>query len=424
MLITWKQNLKHLSKDEYLLLRKMCYLSKNVYNETLYNIRQHYFAEGTFLRYEANYPIEKLSDNYQLLGANLAQQTMKCVDYAFRSFFSLLKLAEKKKYSRDSVRIPHYLGKDSLYPIHIPAAQVATSLDKGIVLIPLSQRMRKDNPNLSRVQVKIPPQLKDKKIHQIQIVPEQGGKWFEIRYMFDIEDEELVELDQTKALAIDLGINNFATCATSEGSAFIIDGKKLKSQNQWYNKQRTRLSSVKDKQGIKGDTKLISEITEKRNRRIQNFIYCSAKYIVNYCLDHKIGNIVVGYNDGFQEAPNLGKVNNQKFVMIPYGKFKNRLKFLCGRYGINYIEQEESYTSKASFFDSDEMPIWNPQNPSQGDFSGKRIYRGLYRTKNNQVLNADVNGALNILRKSKLNQVQHLEQCRGEVMTPLRIRLS
>ena len=107
MLITWKQNLKHLSKDEYKLLKEMCHLSKDVYNESLYNIRQHYFKENVFLRYESNYPIEKLSENYKLLGANLAQQTMKCVDSAFRSFFALLKLVEKKQYSRDAVRIPH-----------------------------------------------------------------------------------------------------------------------------------------------------------------------------------------------------------------------------------------------------------------------------------------------------------------------------
>ena len=110
--------------------------------------------------------------------------------------------------------------------------------------------------------------------------------------------------------------------------------------------------------------------------------------------------------------------------MLPYGKFKSRLKFLCERCGIAYVEQEESYTSKASFFDQDEMPVWNPRNPYRGSFSGKRIYRGLYRRADSKVLNADVNGALNILRKCKLNQINHLEQCRGEVMTPMRIRLA
>ena len=419
MLVTWKQNLKHLSRDEYNLLKEMCYLSKNVYNESLYNIRQHYFAEGSYLRYESNYPIEKLSENYKLLGANLAQQTMKCADAAFKSFFALLKLVEKKQYSKDAVRIPHYLKKDALYPIHLPESFMK---EDGTMIVPMSPQLKKETK--TRVVLHFPPYIRDKKVHQIHIVPKQGGKWFEVRYMFDDVDAQQTELDQTRALAIDLGVSNFATCATSDGNAFIIDGKKLKSQNQWYNKERARLSSIKDKQKIKGDTKLLSAMTEKRNRRIQDFIYCATKYIVEYCLKNNIKNVIVGYNDGFQESPNLGKVRNQQFTMLPYGKFKQRLKFLCQRCNLTYVEQEESYTSKASFFDNDDVPAWNPQNPKQGYFTGKRIKRGLYQRQNGQVLNADVNGALNILRKSKLNQINHLEQCRGEVISPLRIRLA
>lgn len=423
MLITWKQNLKHLTNDEYKLLKEMCHLSKNVYNESLYNIRQHYFENGTFLSYESNYPIEKLSENYKLLGANLAQQTMRCVDAAFRSFFALLRLVEKKQYSRDAVRIPHYLPKDGLYPIHIPSSQIS-SISTGILTIPMSQMMRKKDKELSKIQINIPPYLRDKKIHQIHIVPKHGGSRFEVRYMFDVEDGKVKELEQSKALSIDLGIDNFATCATSDGDAFIIDGRMLKSQNQWYNKERARLSSIKDKQRIKTDTSQLSIITEKRNRRIDYFVYCASKYIVNYCVNNNIGNLVVGYNDGFQDSPNMHSKTKQVFCTLPYGRFKRRLRFLCERYGVNYLEQEESYTSKASFFDKDEMPKWNPRNPHQGQFTGRRIYRGLYRRCNGQVLNADVNGALNIMRKSKLNQINHLEQCRGEVITPARIRLS
>lgn len=422
MLVTWKQNLKHLSKDEYLLIKEMCRLSKNVYNESLYNIRQHYFSEQVFLNYEANYPLEKNSENYKLLGANLAQQTMKCVDSSFRSFFALKKLVDKKQYSKDAVRIPHYLPKDGLYPIHIPAQQV--SLSDGQLIIPMSQIMRKKNPDKKKIRINIPPYVQDKEVHQIHLVPKQNGKWFEARYIFDDENVNVEISDKSKALAIDLGINNFATCATSDGSAFIIDGKKIKSINQWYNKERARLSSVKDKQKIKGDTKLLSQITEKRNKRIQDFIYCSAKYILKYCVDNSIKNIVVGYNDGFQDSLNVYKKTKQIFCTLPYGRFKNRLRFLCERYGLDYVEQEESYTSKASFFEKDEMPVWNPRNPHQGSFSGKRIHRGLYRRENGMTLNADVNGALNIMRKSKLNQINHLEQCRGEVVTPMRIRLA
>lgn len=283
-----------------------------------------------------------------------------------------------------------------------------------------SPGLRKEYPE--KVMIEIPGYIRDKKIHQIHIVPKHNGKFFEVVYMFDDEEPEQVELDGSKFLGIDLGVNNLATCVTNEGESFIIDGKKLKSINQWYNKELARLSSIKDKQKIKGSTNQQYLITRKRNNRVQNYLYCAAKKIIQYCLNNQIGNLVVGYNDGFQENPNLGKVNNQNFVMIPLGKLKSRLEYLCKQYGINFVLQEESYTSKASFFDNDEMPKWNPQNPKQGNFSGKRVYRGLYKTSTGYKFNADVNGALNILRKSNLVDLSVL-QSRGDVNTPLRIRV-
>ena len=413
---SWKQNLKHLTSKQYQMLREMCHLSKDVYNESLYNIRQHYFSEGSYLRYEANYPLMKTSENYRRLGANIAQQTMRNADYSFKSFFGLLKLAKSGKYESWRIRLPHYLPKDGLFKLCLTQAQIRD----GKFRVPVSPELRKEYPE--KVLIGIPEYIRDKKIHQIHIVPRHNGKFFEVVYMFDDEEPEQVKLSNSKFLGIDLGVNNLATCVTNEGESFIIDGKKLKSTNQWYNKELSRLSSIKDKQKIKGFTNQQYLITRKRNNRVQSYLYCAAKRIIQYCLDNRIGNIVVGYNDGFQENPNLGKVNNQNFVMIPFGKLKSRLEYLCKQYRINFILQEESYTSKASFFDNDEMPKWNPQNPKQGNFSGKRVYRGLYKTLTGYTFNADVNGALNILRKSKLVDLSVL-QGRGAVNTPLRIRV-
>lgn len=414
---TWKQNLKHLTSKQYEMLREMCYLSKNVYNESVYNIRQHYFAEGSYLRYEANYPLMKNSENYKKLGTNVAQQSMRCADQSFKSFFGLLKIAKSGKYESWKIRLPKYLPKDGFYKICFTQAQITD----GKFRVPVSFEMRKKFNE--KLLISIPLYLQDKRIRQIHIVPKHNGRFFEVNYMFDDFEAEKFELDKDKFLAIDLGINNFATCATNDGDSFIIDGKKLKSYNQWYNKQLARLSSVKDYQKIKNCTNLQYKITRKRNNQVQNHIYCAAKYIINYCQKHTIGNIVIGYKDGFQENPNLGKVNNQQFAMIPFGRFKNRLEYLCKQHGINFILQEESYTSKASFFDNDEMPKWNPLNPEKGNFSGKRIKRGLYQTSKSQTVNADVNAALNILRKSNLTDLTVL-QARGNVNMPLRIRIS
>lgn len=420
MIATWKQNLKKLSSREYKFLLEMAHLSKNVYNESLYNIRQHYFSEGSYLKYEANYPLMKTSENYKLLGVQVAQQTMKCVDWAFRSFFGLLKLVKNKQFSKDQVRIPHYLPKDGVYAIHVPELFIKNKC----FLVPASPALKKKHNG--PVYIRIPDKLLNKKIRQVHIIPKYDGKYFEACYIFDDDTDYSASsrnLDSTKALSIDLGINNFATCATSEGDSFIIDGRKIKSINQWYNKENARLSSIKDHQHIKIYTRKQYQLAAKRNRRIQNFIYCASKHIIQHCLANQIGNIVIGYNEGFQNSVNLGKINNQNFVMLPFGKFKSRLELLCERYGVHFHLQEESYTSKASFFDNDEMPVWNARNPEQGQFSGKRINRGLYKKSNGQVLNADINGALNILRKSKLTDLKVL-QSRGYVVEPLRIRIN
>lgn len=413
---TWKQNLKHLTAGQYHTLRTMCRLSKNIYNQSIYNIRQHYFAEGTYLRYEANYPFMKNEENYKVVGAAVAQQTMKCADNAFKSFFGLLKLAKSGKYASWKIKMPKYLKKDSMYKICLVQAQTSD----GMLLVPMSYQMKKKN--YDSIRIKIPPYLHDKKIRQIHIIPKHNGKYFEAVYMFDDAEQETPILDSEKALSIDLGVSNLATCVTNEGGSFIIDGKKLKSINQWYNKELARLSSIKDKQKIKSYTNRQYAITNKRNNRVSNYMYNAAKLIIDYCIKHKIGNIVVGYNDGFQDRSNLGRVNNQNFVQIPLGKLKSRLEYLSKLNGINFVLQEESYTSRASFFDKDDIPSWNPQNPVSAEFSGTRIHRGLYKTKSGTLVNADINGALNILRKSNVVSLTALYS-RGEVNTPLRIRV-
>ena len=159
-------------------------------------------------------------------------------------------------------------------------------------------------------------------------------------------------------------------------------------------------------------------------KRLENYKLLNSNIShFNYCLSNDIGTLVIGYNQSFQCKANLGKKNNQIFTQLPFGRVREKLEYLCKRYNINYILQEESYTSKASFFDNDELPIYNADNPQTYKFSGKRIKRGLYQTKDNYLFNADCNGALNILRKSKAVDLTVLCS-RGELDTPKRIRIS
>ena len=188
----------------------------------------------------------------------------------------------------------------------------------------------------------------------------------------------------------------------SEGRSFILDGKKLKSINQWYNKNNSRLQSIKDKQKITVKTRQQSSLERKRNNKVNDYISKCARHIIDYCIDNNIGNIVIGYNPTLQKDSNIGRINNQNFVTIPFGKLKDKLEYLSEYYGICLIKQEESYTSKASFFDKDDIPSYNDDNPKEYSFSGVRVKRGLYKTSTNQYLNADINGALNILKKSSV----------------------
>ena len=202
-----------------------------------------------------------------------------------------------------------------------------------------------------------------------------------------------------------------------------MDGRKIKSINQKFNKDKAKLQSILDKQHLNG-SKRLGRIYIKRNNKINDQIKKSARYIINYCIENNIGTLVVGVNKEFKQDINIGKINNQKFVQIPFYKLREQLKTLCELYNMTYIEQEESYTSKSSFIDGDALPVFDGTHHDY-NFSGCRIKRGLYKSSQGVLLNADVNGALNILVKSKQNILfKRDELCSGLLASPLRIRLT
>ena len=243
------------------------------------------------------------------------------------------------------------------------------------------------------------------------------------RYTYEAECIQR-NLNKNNALAIDLGINNLATCVTNTGKSFIIDGRRLKSINQWFNKENVRLQSIKDKQHFgKKTTNRQKAIARDRNNKVNDYMNKAARKVINYCIKNNIGTLIVGYNETFQRNSHIGKQNNQNFVNIPYGKLREKLEYLCELNDMVFVKQEESYTSKASFWDKDNIPTYNADNPQEYKFSGNRIHRGMYKTKDDITLNADVNGALNILRKSSVVDLTILYSS-GEVDTPVRIRVA
>ena len=414
MYLTLKQQVKHLSKKEFRNLKYLSHIAKNLTNEAIYNIRQYYFNKKKYLSYNENYKILKNSENYKKLNSNMAQQILKKVDGSFKSFFGLLKLAKNGQYN-GKIKLPNYLDKDGFTTLVIGFVR----LKDDILIVPYSNSFKKTH---QEVKIKLPPVLKGKKIKEIRIIPKQHSRYFEIQYTYEVEEVQR-KLNKNNALGIDLGIDNLCTCVTNAGASFIIDGRKLKSINQYYNKINAKLQSIKDKQKTSRTTLRQKRITRKRNNRINDYLSKAARIIVNYCLNNDTGKIVLGYNEDFQRKSNIGSINNQNFVNIPYGKIRNKLIYLCKLYGIEFKLQEESYTSKASFFDRDEIPIYDKENSQEYTFSGKRIKRGLYQTSAGKLINADCNGALNILRKSKVVDLSILYN-RGELDTPKRIRIA
>ena len=416
MYLTVKQQVKHLSKDEYLTIKELCHVAKNLTNEAIYNVRQYYFTEGEFLKYEKNYTLLKNSLNYKALNSNMAQQILKEVDGSFKSFFGLMKLAKQGKYAFKDCKLPWYLPKDGYTTLVIGFVR----LNGNKLVLPFSNSFKRTH---KPVEITIPPVLLDKKVKEIRIIPKAKARFFEIQYIYEAECVQR-NLNKNNALALDLGINNFVTAVSSNGKSFIVDGRRLKSINQWFNKENTRLQSIKDKQHLgKKITNRQKMIARNRNNKVNDYLNKAARKVVDYCITNDIGTLVVGYNETFQRGSNIGRQNNQNFVNIPYGLLRSKLEYLCELNDIIFVKQEESYTSKASFWDKDDLPVYNADNPTEYPFSGKRVHRGLYKAANGKVFNADINGALNIMRKSSVVDMNILYS-RGEVDTPIRIRIA
>lgn len=397
--ITQSNVIRGLSSKQYQALREMCQYSNNLYNVALYNIRQYFLNQNLFLAYESNYHECKTNENYGRLQAGVAQQTLKVADRSFKSFFALLKKCGTSDYRYHDVKIPHYRKKGGYFNIICSGNAIAIS--NGYFKVPMSREFRKMHPDVKDILIPYPERLNGGVVKEVRIIPYDNAKHFKIQYVV-LWYQEPKDVKSDNCMAIDIGVDNLATCVSNVETPFIIDGRKLKSINQYWNKRRAKLQSIAIKQGLY-TTHQINALNHKRNNCVNDYIKKAARIIINNCLENHIGALYVGYNKDFKRSVNMGKTNNQNFVQIPFGRLRDQLSFLCWTYGIMYQEVEESYTSKSSFLDNDPLPEYKAEQPYKGTFSGKRIHRGLYRALDGTVINADVNGAYNIMRKGKQN---------------------
>lgn len=242
-------------------------------------------------------------------------------------------------------------------------------------------------------------------INQVRIVPRSGYYVVEVVYEQAVQQ---ADVNPAYYAGIDIGIDNLATL-TSNKPGFvpcIINGRPVKSINQYYNKRRAELQQ---KLGHPGSTKRMERLTTTRNRRMDHYMHTASKRLIDVLVQEGIGTLVIGKNPLWKQEANLGKRNNQSFVQIPHARFIDMLAYKAELVGIAVIIIEESYTSKASFLDRDNMPMYNPEDKEKHVFSGKRVKRGLYRAANGQMINTDCNGSYNIIRKVAPDAFQQAE---------------
>lgn len=360
---------------KYKAIDQQCYHSKNLYNEANYTIRQEFINNGNYIKYYDMNKDFKTHENYKLTFSQPANCTLRLLDKNWKSYFRAIK---EWKASPDKFlgmpKLPKYLPKDGRYLWMIPNNQCHYNYGKGTVH--MSNRLINDYEWKCRCLGRL---------IQVRFVPHSGYISMEIIYEIELEN---IDTDSERIAAIDLGVDNLATITTNVGiSPWIVNGKPLKSINQNYNKNKAKIQSELMKCNNQTWSKKLDVLTYKRYQRIKNYMHNASTMIVKWCIKNNIDTLVVGKNDTWKQE----KKNMQNFTFIPYEMFLGQLQYKCENVGIKYIETDEAYTSGTSYLDN-EVPTKENYNKE------RRVKRGLFQAKDT-LINADVNGSLQIMRK-------------------------
>ncbi|SCM98601.1 Transposase, IS605 [Bacillus cereus] len=401
---TQKQNIGRacLTAKEFRLLQRMSHSSKALRNVGLYTIKQSYLNDNRVATVKEVDNAMQADMNYSGVQSNSVQAIRRALFTEVTSFFKALEQWKKhpEKFT-GRPKFPNYSRSTEKRIIEI--YQVPKVDENGYWIIPMNVAFRK---KIGSIRIRMPKNLRNKKISYIEIVPKQKGRFFEVHYTYEMHVSQMKKRPMTtsNALGCDLGVDRLVSCMTNTGDAFLIDGKKLKSINQYFNKMICNLQQKNVENGLSKRivTNKIAALWHKRERQIHGYIAQTVGMLFKKVKEFDIDTIVVGYNAGWKQKSHMGKKNNQTFVQIPFHKLMAAIENKCVKEGIRFLKQEESYTSKASFLDKDPVPVWAKDDKMQYHFSGKRITRGLYKSKAGICIHADINGALNTLKKSKV----------------------
>lgn len=364
----------------YKLFDEFCFKSKNLYNFANYQIRQEFYNKNNYISYNK---IDKLLkqkemnfDYNNMPTAQTAQQCLKLLDKNWRLFFKTIKdWAKNKNKYNGRPKFPQYLPKNG----------------RNILILTNQNCKIKDG------KIKFPKcfnnfslNIKANKLQQVRVLPRRAYIIIEVVYQIEVPE---LKQDNKNYFSIDMGLDNFAAITNNIGEKpIIINGKGLKSINQYYNKQVSHYREIAKRMNKLDYTKRMNTLTVKRNDKIEDFIHKASRIVINCALKSNVSVIVIGNNKGWKQEIKMSKKVNQKFVGIPHQKFINKLIYKAENVGIQVVLTEESYTSGTSFLDN-ESPVKSNYNKN------RRKHRGLFISNNGIKINADVNGSYQIMKK-------------------------
>ncbi|NEQ41202.1 MAG: IS200/IS605 family element transposase accessory protein TnpB [Okeania sp. SIO3I5] len=391
----------------YKSLDALAFLSKNLYNMANYIVRQEFINNGNYLDYNKVQKLLQSGADYQAIPAKVSQQVLILLDKNWQSFFQAIRAYNQcSSKFKSRPKLPKYKDKQKGRNILVYTKQAISK----------PQLVKNQKILLSKSELFFDSKINYDSLQQVRIIPKLN--YYVIEVVYESVEVKL-DLSESNVASVDLGVNNLATVTSNKKGfqPFIINGRPVKSINQFYNKKKGKLQS--ELKETKSSNR-IKRLSTKRNLKIDDYLHKTSRYIINHLIKNQIGVLVIGNNPNWKQGINLGKKNNQNFVQIPFFKLIEQLKYKGKLVGIKVIINEESYTSKASFLDWDDLPVY--QKGVKQRFSGKRVKRGLYQASNGVKYNADVNGSLNILRKVVPNAFSN--GIEGVVVHPVKVTLN
>jgi len=373
------------------------FASKNLYNAANYAVRQEFIKKVRYIPYPELDSRMRSTTEYSSLPAKVSQQVLKVLDKNWRSFFVAIeewKTNPSKFNGRP--KLPKYKDKQKGRNLLIYTIQAISKTQLKIGYI---------KPSGLNIYVK----TKQKEVNQVRIVPRKNHYVVEVIYT---QQEKQAEVNKDYYAGVDIGLNNLAAVASNKPGfvPLLVNGRPIKSINQYYNKRRSKLVSQLEEPN-KGASLRIERLTDKRNRRIKHELHVASFNIIDNLVKEQIGTLVIGKNKNWKQECNMGKRNNQNFVSVPHAQFVDMLSYKARLAGIEVITTEEGYTSKCSFLDGESIE-------KHSVYMGRRIQRGLFRSKEGLLINADINGACNIIRKVAPNAFA--DGVEGAVVRPLK----